>query len=223
MKIIVVAVIAFFALVILPAAGIADVITFEDLSGYTLIPDGYHGLNWHYGPGSVDGSGNDISGNAEGWRALPNTYFDSAYGTTGYTLGVVSPDMVAYNRFGNPVSFSAVSGTLTFNSVYLTAAWRSDMDVLVEGLLGGSTIYSTNIPYPWPDHPSEYLFDWSGIDTVRFTPTGGTSYYPDIGDGTQLVFDNITVQTSAVPLPPSLLLLGSGLLWLGAWRRLRKS
>jgi hypothetical protein len=209
MKRIIVAAMAFFALVILPAAGIADVITFEDLPEFTIVPDGYHGLNWRYG-----------NGGADGWRALTNTYYDASYGVTGYNLGVVSPDMVAYNRFGDPVSFSAVSGTLTFNSVYLTAAWRSDLAVLVEGLLGGSTIYSDNVILALPTGPTLFTFDWSGIDTVRFTPTGGTSYYAT-GDGTHLVFDNITVQTSAVPLPPSVLLLGSGLLGLVGWRRFR--
>ncbi len=43
-----------------------------------------------------------------------------------------------------------------------------------------------------------------------------------IGSGEEVYLDNIAVG-SAVPIPPSLVLLGSGLLGLGGWRRFRKN
>jgi hypothetical protein len=41
--------------------------------------------------------------------------------------------------------------------------------------------------------------------------------------GDQVDLDNVRLNSSAViPVPPTLLLLGSGLLGLGGWRRFRK-
>ena len=73
--------------------------------------------------------------------------------------------------------------------------------------------------------------DWSQLGTphtITYTDPvtlslaiwgGSVDYSNDI----RVAFDNFSIQSSSVPLPPSLLLLGSGLLRLGGWRRFRKS
>lgn len=66
--------------------------------------------------------------------------------------------------------------------------------------------------------PTLETLDWTGIDTVSISTSGGT-HNPNFDEfGTQVVVDNIT--TSAVPEPSTFGLVGSGVLALaGAIRR----
>jgi hypothetical protein len=76
--------------------------------------------------------------------------------------------------------------------------------------------------------------------TVGFTSVSAREYagivsQPDAGNGYELVVEfndngyggstwyEVKLEYTAVPLPPSVLLLGSGLLGLAGWRRFRKS
>jgi Dockerin type I domain len=98
---------------------------------------------------------------------------------SGYQAATISGQNVAYNCPGvspqdqAPASFSAKSGTFTLNSASLTAAWRDNLIVAIQGLYKGQTVDQTVVVLN-PYGPAYVTFNWSGLDTVVFTPSGGT-------------------------------------------------
>jgi hypothetical protein len=158
-------------------------LTFDSLvdSGFgTPIPDGYGGLTW------------------DNFGVLNTTALaNEGAGDNGYLNGTVSAPNVAFNEFGNPASFSAVSGTFTLESFDLTAAWNNGLDVLVEGLLNGVVVDSTNL-FVNTGGPTLETLDWSGLDEVYFASSGGTPAGFPGGFGEQFALDNLTLSTAAL-------------------------
>lgn len=66
------------------------------------------------------------------------------------------------------------------------------------------------------------LWDRPFLGIISDTPLTSVSIAPDFETGNYIAADHVYVG-SAVPVPPSVLLLGSGLLGLVGWRRFRKS
>jgi hypothetical protein len=153
--------------------------TFDDgLADLTAIPNGYAGLSWN----------NLYALNGTTYFGNPSGYFD----------GRVSGDFVAYNGFGSPASFG-LEPSFTVNSFYLTAAWLNDLDVLIEGLLDGSQVFSTSIQIDTTIQ-SLVTLNWSGIDEVRLTTSGGVEGYDT--DGTHFAMDNLVINSEFVPEVP---------------------
>lgn len=173
------------AFAILSACGIgpanAAIINFDDLNtggSYTLIPNGYQGFNWN------------------NFYAISQSYSPQS----GYGKGTASAPNVAFNGFGDPASFSPVSGTFDFNSAYLTAAWSDGLNILVEGFLGGVNTYSQTVVVNTTS-PTKFTFNYLGVETVRFTSFGGTDSYRS-----HLALDTLEYNaTSAVPEPLTIL------------------
>jgi hypothetical protein len=66
--------------------------------------------------------------------------------------------------------------------------------------------------------PSDLLSIFmNGSATITVSPTNGDH------DEWVLDYSKLTITGSQVPIPGSLLLLGSGILGLGAWRRFKKN
>lgn len=186
------------ACLLLPLGAAADVITFDDISEATVgtIPDGYQGFSWN-NFGFIDG-GSEFAG-------------------SGYHNGTVSGSYVGFNE--NAQIALASGGLFTLDSAYLTAAWNTGLSVKVDGLVSGTQIF-TNTFVVDPYAPTQFNFNWSGIDSLRFTSFGGVN--AGLGSsGSQFAIDNLSF-TQVAPEPSVLLLLGPGLLLLAGLRRARR-
>jgi len=147
-----------------------------------------------------------------------------AGGSTGYYNGMVSRNNVAFNGYGHPSGFSA--GSFDLASAWFSAAWNDELLIQVDGYLGGvlkqslSTLVDTS-------GSTQVTFNWTGIDTVVFTSSGGTPNidFSAYGSGTQFAMDDLEVSNvRAVPEPATVLGFGVPILMigLGKLRGLRK-
>lgn len=163
--------VSFAAALALVGPASARLITFDNLTGEDLIPEGYGGLHWSKQFFYIDGETYPVSG-------------------TGYTNGVVSPPNVAFNGSGINVSFSRKT-PFDLDSFDITSAWRNGMSVTVTGKLDGVTVdtktFKINI-----SGPTLETFDWDDIDDVSFHTFGGKSPFGP-HHGKIFVLDNLTI------------------------------
>jgi len=176
----------------------ATVVRFDEVT--TLpeagITDGYAGFNWH------------------NFSVLDATNF--AGNPSGLLNGLVSPNYVAFNDWGEPAEFSG--DPFHFFGAYLTGAWRDGLNVDVEGYRLGTLLYSETVVLN-SSGPLWFQADYLNVDTVRFVSQGGTHHNGYPGDGTQFVLDNLTYAT--IPTPAAVLLVGLGTTLTG-WLRQRR-
>ena len=93
----------------------------------------------------------------------------------GYRTGRVSGDYVAIvaNRYGQTAEITGVHGEpFNFHSVYLTAGWKNQLAVLVEGFRAGVPVYAKSVVVD-TDGPTLFTFDFRAIDALRISATGG--------------------------------------------------
>jgi hypothetical protein len=180
----------------------AALITFDDLGSNSIIsiPNGYQGYNWDYWYGF---NGPDMA-------------------PSGYTNGVVSGD---YSLCGCATTFSQPSqsissaSTFTLISGYFTSAWNDRATLVVSGFSGATQLFGTSAILD-TSGPSFLTFNWSGIDSVVFSISGGTpSGLPGTGDFFAL--DNLSI--SKVPEPQSWALMLAGFGLVGATMRRRRA
>jgi hypothetical protein len=182
----------------------ATTLTFDDLptpgiSG-SAVPTVYGGLNWS------------------------NFYYvDSAnnsYNPSGYQAGMVSPRNVAFNAYANPAAAS--DGQFTLNSAYFTGAWNDGLNIHADGYLGGNIIDSADFLVN-STVPILHTFNWSGIDKVQFSSSGGVLHPGYSNGGKHFVIDDFSF--TPAPEPSTLALLGVGTVGLLAcvWRRRKRA
>ena len=204
--------VAIMATLAVAQAANATVITFDDLTipgplNRMKVPDGYGGLDW-----------------SANFFTLNGIDYGTNFGNfpSGYLNGAVSPDNVAYNSFEGPVSFSAAS-SFTLDSFYLTAAWFDNLNVTVTGKLGG-VVQDSQVLTVSPTAPTLETLDWSGIDEVDFSTSGGSADPGFHGSGRQFVIDNISIDGLAAPGVPepatwALMITGFGMMGAAVRRR----
>lgn len=190
-----------FALTILgiALAANASVLTFDDLPGPGLvpIPNGYGGLSWN------------------------NMYYldgiNYSANPSGYQNGVVSPNNVAYNAYGNPADISVSSSTsFDFIGAFLTGAWNDGLNIEVKGYNGATLLYDTTVVVN-STLPTWEQFNYMGVTDVNFSSSGGTPHGYPLGYGEHFAMDNFTY--NQVPEPATILLVGAGLAGVGILRR----
>eukprot|EP00584_Thalassiosira_punctigera_P019069 CAMPEP_0172574454 /NCGR_PEP_ID=MMETSP1067-20121228/136711_1 /TAXON_ID=265564 ORGANISM="Thalassiosira punctigera, Strain Tpunct2005C2" /NCGR_SAMPLE_ID=MMETSP1067 /ASSEMBLY_ACC=CAM_ASM_000444 /LENGTH=288 /DNA_ID=CAMNT_0013367083 /DNA_START=170 /DNA_END=1036 /DNA_ORIENTATION=+ len=135
-------------------------IGFEDVStttGYAIIPNGYHGLNWK-----------------NVW-----VMHRSRDPGSGYEHGIVSGDYVAFNNVGKPCSISSTT-PFSIAGFQATAASHMGLNVLVESFDdGGNRIgrYATTLGHP-RDGPTFIDLrregNFEGLYKLKITTSGGT-------------------------------------------------
>ncbi|HTI50020.1 MAG TPA: PEP-CTERM sorting domain-containing protein [Planctomycetaceae bacterium] len=163
-----------------------DFITFDDLpGGFSLVPNGYGGLDWS---NFIDVDGNSLLAGS------------------GFRNGIVSSPNIAFNGGGNPALFSSTS-PFTFVSGYLTGAWRDGLSIEIQGYLAGNLVHDSTITVNTTG-PTLFAPNWQNVDTVQFLSSGGTTHPGLTGDGAQFVLDSLTVG-HPVPEPSTLVLLSS--------------
>ena len=184
----------------------AQDINFDSIAGtYNAIQSGYAGMNWN----------NLIELNAQNYSFNPS----------GYLNGNTSSPNVAFNAYGSPASFYSVGLTpFALTSAEFTAAWFNNLNLEVEGYLGGHLVYDQNFTLQ-ETAPQDLQFGSVMVDTVNFFTSGGTPAPGVIGSGTQFALDDLIVNGSSVngaPVPDAgatALLLGLSAGAIGLIRR----
>lgn len=186
-------------------AASAVVVTFDDLPtpigfyGTDPIPDGYGGLQW----------------DSNFWYMDTTIYSTGHPYPSGYLNGVVSGTNVAVNAWALSVGMESASA-FDFMGAYFTAAWNDNLNITIEGWLGGSLLYTQTAIVQYTG-PAWVTCDYTGVDNVTFTSFGGTDHdLNDDGEGVHFAMDNMTYQR-AVPAPSALISLMTGLVCLGGY------
>jgi hypothetical protein len=177
----------------------AELITFEGVSTASAIPAGYGGLNWS---------------SFYTLNATPANYAHS-----GYIHATESGTYVAFNSGGNPASISATSAAgFDLTDGFFTAAWNNGLNISAQATFENGTTASRSFLVN-TSGPTDVVFDWTDLKSVRFSSFGGTLQPGFSGKGTQFAIDNLNATPVPEPGNVALLLAGIGLLGVISRRR----
>jgi hypothetical protein len=144
---------------------------------------------------------------------------------------MVSLSNIAFNSSASfaPIQFSA-STPFTFNSAYFIGVWNDGLTLTAKGLSGGIIVDTTSFTVN-TSGPILKTFNWTGVDSVVISASGGTrntaltgghgTYLS--GTGPFFAFDNMIIN-GPVPAAPEaatyvMMLAGLGILGVAGLRR----
>jgi hypothetical protein len=175
---------------------LATVVTFDDIPNadapYPYLTNGYESLNW------------------TNFACLDAIHERAVNGVSGGYYGMVSPSNIVFNAFGNPAEIDATGMSFNFLSAYMTGAWRSNLNIQVQGFSGATLLYSTTVVVS-ATSPTLFAFGYLDVNRLTFNSSGGQ--YAGFGsDASTFVMDNFTFEF--IPEPSTVLLTGIGVLLL---------
>lgn len=134
---------------------------------------------------------------------VDGTNFES---DSGYVNGVVSPNNVAYNPWGQNIDMQS-DNPFILNGGYFTGAWNDGLNIDITAYLAGNLVYNKTFIVD-TDAPSYLDFGGVKVDDVIFHSHDGTPH-GYIGTGVHFAMDNLEVNGAPTPSPePSTMLLG---------------
>ncbi|CAF1339744.1 unnamed protein product [Adineta ricciae] len=161
--------------------GTSTLITFDDLPTITvstLISNGYFGLSWS------------------------NAYYDAASRNvpgSGYYTALSSGSYITLNGFGNPMAIASTTpNTFNISSFIAAAAWNDNLNLAISGKRNGTTVYQQTVTLQVTNSTWVSL-NWTYIDTVTFTTSGGTvnSLFAGTYSGSQFAMDDLCVDINS--------------------------
>ncbi len=161
------------------------------------IQSGYGGFTWGGAAQCVVGS------------TIPQSGYNTAGGGS----------TVLFGAFANAFSMSSTSA-FNLASFNVAAAWNNNLILNVVGSLGGVQQYSSTTTLTGPYTLQTLSFNWTNIDQLDFSTSGGTNAGNVQGSGTHVAIDDI--DTTVVPEPATFALVGAGLVVAMVARRRRQ-
>ena len=159
-------------------------ITFDDMDAtgggmdYVPIPENYSGFNWY----------NFDCANAPG--------LTQQLGPNGFINGMVTSPNVAFSAFDLPAQlYMSSGGTFDLTSAYMTAVWDDGLQVKVDGYLNGTVVDTASFTLN-TSGPTLETFDFTNVDTVEISTSGGTPNPAFSHTGKNFAMDNLTVTSS---------------------------
>ncbi|HEY4547223.1 MAG TPA: PEP-CTERM sorting domain-containing protein [Pedomonas sp.] len=192
---------AIAASVLTAAPASAVILGFDDISTdyEAVVPNGYGGFNW------------------SNFLLVHKDLFPGS----GYDHGTVSGDFTAVNGWSNPASITVDSGTFSFESAWFTGAWDV-MTLTIEGFTDHDNVADFTASFEWgTDMPYHFEAGWNGLQRLTISATTIASDVP-----TWVAIDDLEInldQTTEVPEPLTIGLLGMGLLGVAGARRRRRT
>lgn len=172
-------------------AGAQTTIDFNEVTTQSVaqIPNGFAGFDWM------------------NFYAASPSLLGYPYNASGYQNGLICGQYVGVNGYANPSELLTPGGSDAISDLrgYFTAAWTSDDQLTIEGLVNGNVVQSFDYGLS-ETQPQLLRVQFSqGVSAVEFTTFSPTTY------SSQMVVDELTLNPNSTPEPASLAALGLGI------------
>ncbi len=196
----------------LGSSALADVITFDDITSTNTYEklDSYNGLNFD--------NGYIVNKNVADFDPTIGPHNNYINSTVSGDYGLVISDE-SFNRFNEQTLTISSNNTFSLNSGYFTSIFKNFVTVYVEGTTATGIVFDTFLL-----NTEQQFHEFVGFDDlydVSFS-VAGVPFIPSLFYDDHIVIDNLDIDTSAVPIPGAVWLLGCGFLSLLGLKRGKK-